>query len=62
MLDTLLNLTWRNPLFMLVVIGAIWFIPGIVIRRIAEKRYKASKDETQAKAISRLYPKKDSST
>ena len=59
MLDTLLNLTWRNPLFMLVVIGAIWFIPGIVVRRIAEKRYKASKAEAQAQAISKLYPKKD---
>ena len=59
MLDTLLNLTWRNPLFMLVVIGIIWFLPGIVVRRIAEKRYKASKKEAQAKAISKLYPKKD---
>ena len=59
MLETLLNLTWRNPLFMLVVIGAIWFIPGIVVRRIAEKKYKDSKEEAQAKAISRLYPKKD---
>jgi len=55
-----LNLTWRNPLFMLVVIGAIWFIPGIVVRRIAEKRYKASKEEAQAKAISKLYPKNNS--
>ncbi len=60
MLDTLLDLTWRNPLFMLVVIGAIWFLPGIVIRRIAETRYKASKEEAQSNAISRLYPKKDS--
>tara|TARA_A100001037_G_C14699159_1_gene435192 strand:- start:345 stop:488 length:144 start_codon:yes stop_codon:yes gene_type:complete len=45
---------------MLVVIGAIWFIPGIVIRRIAENRYNASKEKAQAQAISRLYPKKDS--
>tara|TARA_B100000029_G_scaffold488580_1_gene545302 strand:+ start:1105 stop:1248 length:144 start_codon:yes stop_codon:yes gene_type:complete len=45
---------------MLVVIGAIWFIPGIVVRRIAEKRYKASKEEAQAKAISKLYPKNNS--
>ena len=59
MLDTLLNLTWRNPIFMLLVIGVIWFIPGIVVRRIAEKKYKASKDEAQAKAIAKLYPKKD---
>jgi len=59
MLDTLLDLTWRNPLFMLVFIGFIWFIPGIVVRRIAESRYKASKAEAQAKAISKLYPKKN---
>jgi len=59
MLDTLLDLTWRNPLFMLVVIMVIWFLPGIVVRRIAEKTYQASKAEAQAKAISKLYPKKD---
>ena len=59
MLDTLLDLTWRNPLFMLVVIGAIWFVPGIVIRRIAEERYTNSKKEAQAKAISKLYPSKN---
>ena len=59
MLDTLLDLTWRNPLFMLVVIMVIWFLPGIVVRRIAEKKYQASKAETQEKAISKLYPKKD---
>ncbi len=59
MIETLLDLTWRNPIFMFAVIGIIWFLPGIVIRRIAEKRYKASKKEAQAEAISRLYPKKD---
>ena len=42
---------------MIVVIGTVWFVPGIVLRRIAEKRYKAAKSEAQAKKISRLYPK-----
>ena len=59
MIDMLLDLTWRNPLFMFVVIGVIWFLPGIVVRRIAGERYKASKKEAQDKAISKLYPKKD---
>jgi len=59
MMNNLLDLTWRNPIFMLVVIVTIWYIPGIVARRIAEKRDKASKEEAQAKAISRLYPKQD---
>ncbi len=58
MLDELLKLTYYNPIFMLVAIGAIWFIPGIIIRRIAEKRYKNASEETQAKKISRLYPQK----
>ena len=52
-------MTWYNPIFMLVVLGAIWFIPGIVLRRIAEKRYTVSKAEEQAKRIARLYPKED---
>ena len=55
---TLLEMTWYNPLFMINTIGAIWFIPGIIIRRVAEKRYLASKAKKQADAIERLYPKK----
>jgi len=58
MVEELLRMTWYNPIFMIVVIGAVWFIPGIVLRRIAEKRYKTAKSEAQAKKISRLYPKK----
>ncbi len=58
MLDTLLSLTWYNPLFMMVVIGAIWFIPGIVVRRMAEKKFKSVKAQTQARKIASLYPKK----
>ena len=57
MLDSFLRMTWYNPLFMLVAIGAIWFIPGIIVRRIAEKKFKESKAAAQAKKISRLYPK-----
>ncbi len=56
MLETLLQLTWDNPIFMLVAIGAVWFIPGIVIRRITEKRREVKKREKQAQKIARLYP------
>ena len=57
MLNNFLDMTWRNPVFMIIVIGAVWFIPGIIIRRIAEKRYTKQKEDTQAKMISKLYPK-----
>ena len=57
MLDNFLRMTWYNPIFMVVVICAVWFIPGIVIRRIAENRFKIAKAKDQAKRISRLYPK-----
>ena len=58
MLHNLLLLTWYNPIFMMVAIGAIWFIPGLVVRRIAETRYIDAKAKKQAKAIEKLYPKK----
>ncbi len=57
MLHKLLEMTWYNPIFMVIAIGSIWFIPGIVIRRIAERRFHASKAEKQAQQIARLYPK-----
>ena len=58
-LETFFDMTWRNPIFMAVAIGSIWFIPGLIARRIAEKRSKAAKAQQQVKKISRLYPKKD---
>ena len=57
MFDKLLQMTWYNPIFMLVFIGAMWFVPGIIVRRIAEKRYKDEKARTQAMKIAKLYPK-----
>ena len=59
MIDIFLKMTWGNPIFMIVAIGAIWFVPGIVIRRLAEERYKASKQKAQAKKIASLYPPKN---
>lgn len=59
--NTLLNMTWRNPIFIGIFIMAIWFIPGILIRRFAEKKYNEKMKDNQAKKIARLYPeeKKD---
>ncbi len=39
------------------MILVIWFAPGIIVRRIAEKNYIERKEAEQAKKISRLYPK-----
>ncbi len=57
MIDQLLRLTWYNPIFMIVFIGSLWFIPGIIVRRIAEKKFKDSQAAIQAKKIAKLYPK-----
>ena len=53
----LLAMTWYNPLFAIVVIGALWFIPGIILRRIIEKAQMEKKKKNQSEAIKKLYPK-----
>ncbi len=55
--NNLLQMTVYNPLFVLVAITVIWFLPGILVRRIVQRRFKASKIDAQAKAIARLYPR-----
>ena len=56
-LDQLLKMTWYNPVFMMVLIGSIWFIPGLIIRRITEAKIKKSQIKAQDQKIARLYPK-----
>ena len=60
--NALLDMTINNPIFIFAVITVIWFMPGILVRRINElKRIKEMK-ENQVDAIKRLYPNsKDSS-
>ena len=57
-LDQLLKLTWYNPVFMLVAIGSLWFLPGLIVRRITEAKIKQSQIKAQNQKIARLYPKK----
>ena len=57
MVNQILQMTWQNPIFMMVLIGALWFVPGIIVRRIAEDKIKKEKIKIQDKKISRLYPK-----
>ena len=53
-----LDMTINNPIFIFALIIVIWFIPGILVRRINELNQKDKKKKKQAKAIDRLYPKK----
>ena len=58
---TILDMTINNPLFIFALITVIWFIPGIIVRRINELKIRKKKERKQADAIRKLYPKpKDS--
>ena len=58
----LLDMTINNPIFIFAVIIVIWFIPGILVRRINELKQTKERERSQADAIKKLYPNpKDSS-
>ena len=56
LIQKILQLTWRNPAFMAIAIGAIWLIPQLMIRKIMQKNYEKSKLEKQKQKINKLYP------
>ena len=53
----LLDMTINNPIFIFALITVIWFIPGILVRRVNELKQKKKKKKNQSDAIKRLYPK-----
>ncbi len=53
----LIDMTINNPLFIFSVITIIWFIPGILVRKISQRKQEAKKKKIQSEAIGRLYPK-----
>ena len=55
--NTLFDMTINNPIFIFAVITVIWFIPGIIVRRINEIKMIKKKKQNQTDAIQRLYPK-----
>ena len=57
--QNILQLTWRNPAFMAIAIGAIWLIPQLMIRKIMQKNFEKSKLEKQKQKINKLYPNND---
>ena len=54
---TLIDMTINNPIFIIAFITVIWFIPGILVRRLNELKKKEKKEKNQADAINKLYPK-----
>ena len=55
--NILLDMTINNPIFIFSVITVIWFIPGILVRRINELKQIQKKEKKQSDAIKKLYPK-----
>ena len=55
--NTLLDMTINNPIFIFSLITVIWFIPGIIVRRINEVKQRKKKKRIQDESIQRLYPK-----
>ena len=55
--STLLDMTINNPIFIFALITVIWFIPGILVRRISELKQIKKTKKKQADAINKLYPK-----
>tara|TARA_B100000214_G_C23710648_1_gene509545 strand:+ start:502 stop:663 length:162 start_codon:yes stop_codon:yes gene_type:complete len=50
-------MTINNPIFIFALITVIWFIPGIIVRRLKERNQVKKKEKIQAEAIKKLYPK-----
>ena len=60
--NILLDMTINNPIFIFSLIIVIWFIPGILVKRINEFKQIKKEKKRQVDAINKLYPNsKDSS-
>ena len=57
LIQEILRLTWRNPIFMAIAIASIWLVPQLLIRKIMSKKYEKRKIEIQKNKIEKLYPK-----
>ena len=54
--NILLDMTINNPIFIFALITVIWFIPGIIVRRLNELKQLKKKKKNQTDAINKLYP------
>ena len=57
LIQEILRLTWRNPIFMAIAIALIWLFPQLLIRKIMSENYEKRKIEIQKNNIQKLYPK-----
>ncbi len=57
LIQEILRLTWRNPIFMAIAIALIWLFPQLLIRKIMSENYEKRKIENQKRNIQKLYPK-----
>ncbi len=55
--EYLSNMTIKNPIFMIIFFAALWYIPGIILRRRVIYLQEKKKREIQDKRINALYPK-----
>ena len=55
--NVFLDMTINNPIFIFSLITVIWFIPGILVRRISKLKQIKKKKKKQVDAINKLYPK-----
>lgn len=56
--NNLQDMTINNPIFIFTVITIVWFLPGIIVKRITETNKENKRKKNQADAIEKLYPKK----
>ena len=56
MLDQIANMTWKNPIFMLILFGALWYLPGILLRQRKEFLFQKQKEEARLDKLNKLYP------
>ena len=57
LIQEILSLTWRNPIFMTIAIALIWLLPQLIIRKIMSINDEKRKLEIQKNNIQKLYPK-----
>ena len=53
-----MDMTINNPIFIFTVITIVWFLPGIIVKRITETNKENKRKKNQNDAIEKLYPKK----
>ena len=59
MLDQIAYMTWKNPIFMLIFFGILWYLPGVIVRRRSQFIYLKNKESARQAKISKLYPKEE---